>query len=908
VAAGLAATALAERAAADAVIQAAPASPFLGDDELGWLEPLGSRAGLQGTTCGVPWPKGALQPKTQLRVTGASGPIAAQTWPLAYWPDGSIKWLAVAMPPKATMASSYQLKPGTAAPATESVKVKSSDNAIEIDTGMMQCVVGRTGESMIRSIVRNGRNVLVDGHLTAMLQDAPADAVQVRRESFTSRIDGAVVEQDGPTRAVIKLSGFHVAIGTGAANRAAEAWLPFVVRLYFYAGSEVVRLMHTFVFDGDENKHFLCGLGVRFRVPLRDELHNRHVRFVGNGPGLFAEAVRGITGLRRDPGEEVRKAQLEGRATPPLESWPGNVRNSLQYVPAWGDYTLSQLSSEGFQIRKRTKNGHGWISSATGRRAAGVGFIGGATGGGVSFGMRDFWQKHPVGLDIRNAHTDVAQVTLWLYSPEAQPMDLRFYHDGMGQDTYAKQIQALDITYEDYEAGYGTPHGVARTSELYLRAEAATPTRDAQVAFADAVRLPPQLVVSPKRLLESGVFGAQWTLPDSSTPTKAWIETRLDSTLDAYIKEVDQRSWYGFWDYGDVMHSYDLDRHVWRYDVGGYAWDNSELSPDLWLWMSYCRTGRADVFRMAEAMTRHTGEVDVYHLGRFKGLGTRHSVQHWGDSSKQTRVSTAIYRRHYYFLTADERTGDLLREALFGVEAEKKINVGRKLGENRPMQPLPPVEDPRPGGLVGTDGMSFGNMVAAWMTEAERTNDPKWHQRIVNAMNGMARLPHGFFGSGILNLDTGEITPSPTGGPSQSHLRASFGLPEIAVELIRTYGDHAPKFADAWSQYGRLYNGTREQQQAELGTSFRNANLRDAHSRITAFAALHTNNAALAKRAWDELLDYHEQNGFTPPRPPQRVEGPLVLNPIDETPLGTNGSQWLLAAMECLAFLKSFPR
>ena len=38
-------------------------------------------------------------------------------------------------------------------------------------------------------------------------------------------------------------------------------------------------------------------------------------------------------------------------------------------------------------------------------------------------------------------------------------------------------------------------------------------------------------------------------------------------------------------------------------------------------------------------MTRHTGEVDMYHLGRWKGLGTRHGVQHWGDSAKQVRAS-----------------------------------------------------------------------------------------------------------------------------------------------------------------------------------------------------------------------------------------------------------------------------
>ena len=73
----------------------------------------------------------------------------------------------------------------------------------------------------------------------------------------------------------------------------------------------------------------------------------------------------------------------------------------------------------------------------------------------------------------------------------------------------------------------------------------------------------------------------------------------------------DRTTGCGFWDYGDVMHSYDNERHVWRYDLGGMAWDNTELGTDMWLWYSFLRTGRADVFRMAEAMTRHTSEVDT---------------------------------------------------------------------------------------------------------------------------------------------------------------------------------------------------------------------------------------------------------------------------------------------------------
>ena len=106
------------------------------------------------------------------------------------------------------------------------------------------------------------------------------------------------------------------------------------------------------------------------------------------------------------------------------------------------------------------------------------------------------------------------------------------------------------------------------------------------------------------------------------------MEDRLDAYIDFYKKAIEQNKWYGFWNYGDVMHAYDPVRHTWRYDIGGFAWDNTELASNMWLWYNFLRTGRADIWRMAEAMTRHTAEVDVYHIGENAGLGSRHNVSH----------------------------------------------------------------------------------------------------------------------------------------------------------------------------------------------------------------------------------------------------------------------------------------
>ena len=120
----------------------------------------------------------------------------------------------------------------------------------------------------------------------------------------------------------------------------------------------------------------------------------------------------------------------------------------------------------------------------------------------------------------------------------------------------------------------------------------------------------------------------------------------LDAAFDFYHKEVEQRHWYGFWNFGDVMHQHDGARHKWRYDIGGFAWDNTELGTDMWLWYSFLRTGRADIFRMAEAMTRHTSEVDTYHLGplRHARLAPQRAplgLRRQGSAHQPGRVSAA---------------------------------------------------------------------------------------------------------------------------------------------------------------------------------------------------------------------------------------------------------------------------
>jgi hypothetical protein len=61
-----------------------------------WLDPA-PPAMPQGVSWGVPWTKGMVQKNQAFSLKTADGQaLPLQTWPLAYWQDGSIKWTGFA--------------------------------------------------------------------------------------------------------------------------------------------------------------------------------------------------------------------------------------------------------------------------------------------------------------------------------------------------------------------------------------------------------------------------------------------------------------------------------------------------------------------------------------------------------------------------------------------------------------------------------------------------------------------------------------------------------------------------------------------------------------------------------------------------------------------------------------------
>ncbi len=119
-----------------------------------------------GVTWGMPWPRSKHSPRTSFSLRDRDGQrVPLQTWPLAYWPDGSLKWTAHALAPDVTLASTaFQVEPGQKGPApATALKIKQDAGAIEIDTGVMTCRVLRQGAVCIDSIRRGTQDLLKSG-------------------------------------------------------------------------------------------------------------------------------------------------------------------------------------------------------------------------------------------------------------------------------------------------------------------------------------------------------------------------------------------------------------------------------------------------------------------------------------------------------------------------------------------------------------------------------------------------------------------------------------------------------------------------------------------------------------------------------------------------------------------------
>ncbi len=831
-------------------------------------------------TFGVPFDAGAVSKTTPLAITADATEIPTESWPLAFWPDGTVKWAAVSgtVPAGADNLTVRIGKPNKKNSNKNQNQLLASEDGkhIIVRAGNSNVYIPKVSsssqivENIIDSIVTAGVTVAVDGRLVGTVKDSPYEG-SVNATDMKSRLLYSGIERNGSERAVVILKGVH---------RSADGreWLPWTIRLSAFGTSPDIKMTHSFIFDGDQDKDFISALGVAFDVPMRERTYNRHVAFSTADDGVWSEPVQPLVGRRvlRNPNSgqfapSVQEMQMRGERVFDYDQFDEAGQKLIDEWAEWDGFRLSQNGPDGYTIRKKATSESPWIGTFGGHRAQGTVYAGDVTGG-LTVSMKDFWQSCPSGLEVTGARSPKATVTAWLWNPDAQPMDLRHYDD---------RPHGLNASYEDVQDGMSTPYGIAKTSSLTIRPDDGYRGKANFSAIAAASGLESVLLPTPDYLHRHKAFGI-WSLPDRSTPARAEVEDRLDDYAEFYKDAIEENRWYGFWNYGDVMHAYDPVRHTWRYDIGGYAWDNTELGSNLWLWYQFLRTADPELWKMATAMTRHASEVDVYHIGPNAGLGSRHNVSHWGCGAKEARISQAGFNRIMYYLTADDRLGDLMADV---TDSDQKLY---SIDPMRLAQPREQYPCTAPARLrFGPDWLAYaGN----WMTEWERTENTAYRDKIKAGMKSICALPSRLFtGPLALGYDpaTGIITSECDSTlQTTNHLMTIMGGFELMNEMMEILPDK--DWEDAWLEHATHY---KTKSREILHNRFR-------VSRLHAYSAWQHGDKDKAAEAWHDLLTTAEHTD-APRMTVSMIEGSEVPAPMHEaSPISTNDAAlWSLDAI-----------
>lgn len=606
-------------------------------DEPEWIVKAPSGSPVQTVTGGYPFAQGELRDTARIRVFAAGSPVDAQTRPLGYWPDGSVKWAELSFPVDTRLAVAecpaprVTLRSGLGVPITVKVAAnkvspttrtavriqKLNDGGVAVTTGDLQVELG-AGSNWLRSANLRGQPIVTSGTAyTDYLRD-PAKVAPFGRSATGGRIehgalavDSILVEESGPQRAVVRLEGFTT-------NKEPTR---IVMRLEFLAGRNEIRISHTAVFRyKDARTTFLSGMGLNFSLA---------------GDIAGTKAVR----LTQES-SFLRTLQVDGVA--------------------------------------QTDPPSGWLRA-------------GGPGPGMTAALRDFRDKAPMSVAIDPASR---ALRLEFWPSGIHPMDTRRYSDFL----HLAQLESAATTAPDtwvHKNYYpeGSFYGIACTHEALLAFDDGRKPADGEQLAAD-FQSPPLLYSGWERYTATGV------VTDHASPSTwprmwdAW--TRLTRF---FLYHRDLHDWRGLWTFGDFQHrfrggygwivppevlaampkgSVKDKRHMdnrpandWCYDIGAYGWTNTEGLPNLFLQNEYLRHGNRAVYFAAEALARHSRDVIVRQEGPLLGKGTRHGVQPWSGGNHEERQTAATEWRLHYFLSGDGRTRDVI-ENLHGKIYDKR--------------------------------------------------------------------------------------------------------------------------------------------------------------------------------------------------------------------------------------------
>ena len=633
-------------------------------------------------TVGVPFPRCELDSPSHVRLLNGDGEeIPAQVTPVTTWApaDASLKWIWVFF--FAGEGDTYQLEYGPnveRAPITgEKIRFVNNQRpygTTKLSTGPLRFDVNKGA----------GGSFLDDVEFDAAGNGfGPRDTIATEpagRGSFLDLLDRAGIDSSratvtqtykekgsGPLHAILRIEGQY------EYERDDHPSAPFVTRIHAYAGRPYLRVLHTITYTGDPDQHPpVDGQHAQIATSAESIVDEEQLE----GDPRWTQPADRIAGIglgldyRLDEPLTVRTAVREG------DWWAPDSAEIYERQPPAGKLSVVQTGPDsasfphgpnstatervdGFSARI-TANGTGQVDAT---RAPGWLTVTGERRG-VSVGVRHFTEAYPKELAV---DTDGQRVRAYAWSASARPM------------SFARGSSEEDGGMVD---NFAT--GLTKTSEYVVRfhradADPAEVQRSLNHVLDPAVAHAP-----PSWYTESRVYGHMAPRSDDVAP----FERGMDYKFRWWRFNQEWEPWYGAFTYGDGKNYYFRNR--W------FEFSNNEPAQDYMWWQQFMRTGERDYALTAEAMSRHTMDVDNKHWpanadyrgdsntaldwwtaknqppgSPYVGMGRRHGNQHW-TAMLSAHVWVPGWLASYYLqeyhrgLAVAKKTGDYYRRRIFG--------------------------------------------------------------------------------------------------------------------------------------------------------------------------------------------------------------------------------------------------
>ena len=619
-------------------------------------------------TSGVPLPKGLMADTSRLTLQGPNGAAVPAQFTVAtrWWPDRSIRWVLVdfqADCPKDGRVV-YTLTDGGANPAPAvPVSARIDGDVATVTTGRVKFTVNRAKFNLLDEVWVDSAgtadyadaNKIIAGQSAIMLSHGGTGFPKFKNFFPSNDPDVTLaVEENGPMRAVLKLTGKHLSTDEFPGP---NHLLDFVCRVTAYAGSGIVRVTYSLECKQGTSIAYAQPLDrMWFSIPTALKGGTWAVGLPGGKafhPGTDAKDFPDWhPAVTERPGPETKKYYQAGLG----DCWVAS-QDSKRIVYR-GDFFRKRLPVYGTgKLDKQANVSAGWLDIADGDR-------------GVMGGFRHFWQTYPRAIKTDNG----SNLIMMLKASTASRPDL--------------------LTRPGSTRAHFYP-GMSKTSEAMLYFHGPRDVDDLvrvhaglqEPLFAAA---PPSWYCEKTRAFGRLASSGRDLYDDGAYAIVQGYDKALGGSLDTIRRfrdyEFGDYDQYGFFNFGDNI---DFIR-AQRGDPGDYhvTWDNGYYDYPRALMLQWARTGDRDFLDYGFQAQRHVMDVDMvcwHPTARMIG------ANRYCDGTMHIRMNRGIYvsdtfnhyknQCHYmrYYLTGDRRSLEMgLLSTGFAVR-----NYGMGFGEPR---------------------------------------------------------------------------------------------------------------------------------------------------------------------------------------------------------------------------------